>query len=106
MTGNKGVWLIGAVVGMAAVSLTACAPGVDVAAALRIESVTTGWLDVGPVGTNNKLVPVVSFTVTNTTDRTLAPVQVNAVFHRVGETSEWGNGLVIAAGSRGLAPAT
>ena len=82
-----------------------CRPTVDVESALRLESVTTGWADAGPVGTNNKLVPVVSFTVKNATDQTLAPVHVNAVFRRVGEAAEWSNSMVIAAGSSGLAPA-
>lgn len=94
-----------ALVALVTFSGAGCSPTVDVAAALRLESVTTGWVDVGPVGTNNKLVPAVSFTVKNTTDRTLAPVQVNAVFRRVGEPSEWTNGMVTAAGSSGLAPA-
>src|SRR5688572_23479278 len=86
-----------------------CSPTVDVAAALRLESVTTGWADVGPVvtnnTTNNKLVPAVSFTVKNASDHTLAPVQVNAVFRRMGEAAEWSNAMVVAAGSSGLAPA-
>jgi len=84
---------------------TGCGPSIDVAAALRLESVSTGWVDVGPVGSTNKLVPAVEFTVKNATDRTLAPVEVNAVFRRVGEASEWSNGMVTAAGSSGLAPA-
>jgi hypothetical protein len=90
-----------------------CSPTVDVAAALRLESVTTGWADASPLGannranngTNNRLVPVVSFTVKNASDHTLAPVHVNAVFRRVGEAAEWSNGMIIAAGSSGLAPA-
>jgi hypothetical protein len=86
-----------------------CSPTVDVAAALQLESVTTGWADAGPVETNNRtnnrLVPVVSFTVKNASDHTLAPVHVNAVFRRVGETAEWSNAMIIAAGSSGLAPA-
>jgi len=88
-----------------AVAAAACAPTVDVAAALRLESVATGWVDVGPVGPNTKLVPMVSFKVKNITDRTLAPVQVNAVFRRVGDASDWTNGMVVAAGSSGLPPA-
>ena len=84
---------------------TGCGPGIDVAAALRLESVTTGWVDAGRVGTNNKLVPSVSFTVKNTSDRTLAPVLVNAVFRRAGDAADWGSALVTAAGSAGLAPA-
>ena len=82
-----------------------CGPSVDVAASLRLESVSTGWMDGGPVGSTNKLVPAVEFTVKNASDRTLAPVQVNAVFKRVGESTEWSNGMVTAAGSSGLAPA-
>jgi len=92
--------------GLFAVVLSAgCRRTVDVESALRLEAVTTGWADAGPVGTNNKLVPVVSFTVKNATDQTLAPVHVNAVFRRVGEAAEWSNSMVIAAGSSGLAPA-
>jgi hypothetical protein len=95
-----------ATVGLFVVLLSAgCGPTVDVESALRLESVTTGWADAGPVGTNNKLVPAVSFTVKNATDQTLAPVHVNAVFRRVGEAAEWSNGMVTAAGSSGLAPA-
>jgi hypothetical protein len=99
------VWLISAILGIVGVSAAACGRDVAVGDALRLESVTTGWVDAGPVGANNKLVPAVSFTVKNTTGRTLAPVQVNAVFRRVGDGSEWTNGLVVAADSRGLAPA-
>ena len=61
-------------------------------------------MDVGPVGDANKLVPAIEFTVKNGSDRTLAPVQVNAVFRREGDASEWTNGMVTAAGSSGLAP--
>ena len=95
----------GVFVGLAALFAPACGRSVDVAAALQLESVATGWVDAGPIGTTNKLVPVVSFTVKNRSDRTLAPVQVNAVFRRVGDSSEWSNGMVLAAGSSGLAPA-
>jgi hypothetical protein len=93
------------VVALVALLAAGCGPSIDVAAALQLESVSTGWVDVGPVGTTNKLVPAVEFTVKNASDRTLAPVEVNAVFRRVGESSEWSNGRVIAAGSSGLAPA-
>jgi hypothetical protein len=88
-----------------ALSSAACGPSIDVAAALRLESVSTGWVDVGPVGSSNKLVPAVEFTLKNASDRTLSPVQVNAVFRRMGDSSEWSNGMVTAAGAAGLAPA-
>jgi hypothetical protein len=83
---------------------TACGPDVDVQSALRLESVATGWMDGGRVASGNKLVPAVSFKVKNTSNVTLAPVQVNAIFRRVGSTDEWSNGMVTAAGSRGLEP--
>ena len=92
------------VVALMALLAAGCSPSVDVAGALRLESVSTGWMDVGPVGSTNKLVPAVEFTLKNASDRTLAPVQVNAVFRRVGESSEWSNAMVTAAGSSGLAP--
>ena len=82
-----------------------CGPALDVAAALRLESVSTGWVDLGRVGESNKLVPAIEFTVKNASDRTLAPVHVNAVFRREGDASEWTNGMVTAAGSAGLPPA-
>jgi hypothetical protein len=88
-----------------ALSCVGCGPSIDVAAALRLEVLSTGWMDAGPVGATNKLVPAVEFTVKNASDRTLAPVQVNAVFRRMGESSEWSNAMVTAAGSSGLAPA-
>ena len=82
-----------------------CGPALDVAAALRLESVSTGWVDLGRVGESNKLVPAIEFTVKNASDRTLAPIHVNAVFRREGDASEWTNGMVTAAGSAGLPPA-
>jgi len=81
-----------------------CGPSVDVQSALRLESVATGWMDGGQVAAGNKLVPAVSFRVKNTSSETLAPVQVNAIFRRVDSNDEWSNGMVTAAGSRGLAP--
>src|SRR4029450_14070639 len=93
------------VVALVALLAAGCGPSIDVAAALGLEAVSTGWVDVGPVGSSNKLVPAVEFTLKNASDRTLAPVQVNAVFRRVGDSSEWSNGMVTAAGSAGPPPA-
>src|SRR2546426_5169444 len=101
---RRGFWRAG-MLGAFFVCSAGCSPTVDVTAALRLESITTGWVDVGPVGPKTKVVPLVSFTVKNTSDRTLAPVQVNAVFRRIGDSSEWSNAMVVAAGSAGLAPA-
>jgi len=84
-------------------ALEACGPTVDARAALQIESVSTGWVDAGSAGASHKIVPSVSFRVKNASGSTLAPVQVNAIFRRAGSADEWSNGMVTAAGSRGLA---
>ncbi len=73
--------------------------------ALQLEAVTTGWMDAGSSGGTNKLVPAVAFKVKNASDRTLAPVQVNAIFRRVDSPEEWSNAMITAAGSAGLPPA-
>src|SRR5262245_12684113 len=90
---------------VAIVAAAACGPAIDVRDALRFESVTTGWMEVGPVEAGNKLVPAVAFKVKNVSNSTLAPVQVNAIFRRVDQTEEWSNAMLTAAGSTGLAPA-
>ena len=81
-----------------------CGRSADVASALKVEVLATGWRDAGPVSSRHKLVPSASVTVTNASTRSLPSVQVNAVFHRVGESGEWGSAFVTAAGSSGLTP--
>jgi hypothetical protein len=84
--------------------LIACGPRVDVAKSLKIEGVTTGWHDTGSVAGKNKVVPLASFVLKNVSAERLPAVQVNAVFHRKGESGEWGTAFVTAAGSTGLTP--
>jgi hypothetical protein len=67
--------------------------------------VDTGWYDAGIVNGQNKLVPSVTFKLKNVSDQTLPSLQVNALFRRVTEKDEWGDGFVTVAGSDGLAPA-
>ena len=81
-----------------------CGPGADVASNVRIQSVSSGWIDEGPVHGKKKLVPTISVTLRNASGRTLTMLQVNALFHRVGDEDEWGTGFVTAAGSEGLPP--
>jgi len=83
---------------------TSCASSVDLATRLRTQLVATGWLDAGPSDGQNKIVPALSFQLTNASDQTLAVVQVNAVFRREGDGLDLGTGFVTAAGSNGLAP--
>lgn len=84
--------------------LVSCGRTADVASAVKVQVLSTGWRDAGPVAGRNKLVPSASVKVTNASDRNLRAVQVNAVFHRVGESGEWGSAFVTAAGSSGLTP--
>ncbi len=84
-------------------SLTGCGPSVDLTHGLTIEAVSTGWLDAGLVGGQNKLVPTVSLKLKNVSDRPLPALQVNAVFRRVGEDEEFGSKFLPATGSSGLA---
>ncbi|MBI4477664.1 MAG: hypothetical protein HY654_10850 [Acidobacteria bacterium] len=74
---------------------SACASSADVGTALQIVDVTSGWFDAGIVeGGKNKLVPSVSFRLTNVSDREIGNLQLNAVFRRVNEAEEWGSAFV------------
>ena len=64
----------------------------------------SGWYDLGIVNGQNKLVPTVLLTLHNTSDQTLGTLQVQALFRRVTENTEWGNGFLTVVGSKGLAP--
>ena len=83
---------------------TACGPTVDVAKALELKVVNSGWFDAGIVNGQNKLVPAVTITITNTSDQTLGLLQVNSLFRQVTASEEWGSAFLTAAGSEGLGP--
>jgi hypothetical protein len=83
---------------LVAVLTAACAPRVEAASAIEVETVTSGWTAVGP----SKVVPVVSFKLKNRSTGRLRSLQVNAVFHRVGDPAEWGTGFVPSVGQDGL----
>ncbi len=89
---------------VAFVSSLGCGPAVDLTKGLQVTILNTGWFDVGIVNGQNKLVPMVTFTLKNVSERTLSTLQVNALFRRVTENDEWGSGFLTAAGSDGLAP--
>src|SRR5262245_12678455 len=82
----------------------ACSPKVDLAQGLQVEPVASGWSDSGVVDGKVKIVPLASFKLKNVSNHTLPTLQVNAVFRRAGDTSEWGTAFVTVAGSSGLAP--
>lgn len=75
---------------------------VDVADALRVSGVTTGWVE-AERDAGSKIVPVVSFRLDNPGPAPLGVLQVNGVFRRAGEDAEWGSVLLRAVGREGLA---
>ena len=89
---------------LAALVCSGCGPTVDLSKGLQVAIVDAGWFDLGIVNGQNKLVPSVTFTLKNVSDQRLAALQVQALFHRVNDKDEWGNGFVTAVGSSGLAP--
>src|SRR5262245_42574470 len=79
-------------------------PVVDLSKELKLGIVNTGWFDAGIVNGQNKLVPAITLKLTNASSQNLVSLQLNAIFHRVTETQEWGTGFLTVAGSDGLLP--
>lgn len=76
---------------LAGVTLAACGgPPIPVDEAFKVTEVSTGWYDAGVQNGLNKLVPSVSFRLMNATEAPVRNVQLNAVFHRIGEDEGWG----------------
>ncbi|HEY7292900.1 MAG TPA: hypothetical protein VH583_23880 [Vicinamibacterales bacterium] len=88
----------------AAILSASCGPTVDLAKALQIDVVQTGWYDAGIVNGQNKLVPAARITVKNNSDQKLVQLQINSLFRHGNDAEEWGSAFVTAAGSEGLAP--
>ena len=89
---------------LAGLCITGCASR-DVQKDLRITDAHTGWYDAGVTEEGkNKIVPSISLRLQNVSQEAISLVQVNAVFHRMGETESWGEHFVRAIGSEGLAP--
>src|SRR3954467_876651 len=89
---------------LAIASTAACGPTVDLTKGLEVTIINSGWYDLGIVNGQNKLVPTVTFTLRNTSDQKLVTLQINALFRRVTENTEWGSGFLTVVGSQGLAP--
>jgi hypothetical protein len=82
-----------------------CGPRIDIARALQVDGISTGWYHAGVVeGGKTKIVPAVSFRLKNVSDEKLDTLQVNAVFRRAGDDDEWGSNFVADAASNGLTP--
>ena len=92
-------------IGLAALVLSGCGgPPVDLSQGLQVVDLASGWFDLGVVDGKNKLVPSVTFKVKNVSDQTLKVLQVNVVFRRVGDPTDWGDGFRKVTGTEGLAP--
>jgi hypothetical protein len=83
---------------------TACRGSASIKSQLTVELVSTGWRDGGAAAGRNKIVPSAAVKILNVSGRTLPSVQLNAVFHRLGEGGAWGTAFATAAGSSGLTP--
>ena len=81
-----------------------CSRSVDITQALGVTDVHTGWYDAGIINGQNKLVPSVSLKLQNKDSGQVGGVQLNAIFHRVGETDGWGEHYVQAIDRDGIAP--
>jgi hypothetical protein len=89
----------------AAWSTASCGgPPVDLAQALKVNDVVTGWYDAGIIeGERNKLVPSISFRLTNVGTVPVYSVYVTLSFRVVGDEQELGSSYVKAVGPDGLA---
>jgi hypothetical protein len=95
-------WLI--VLSLTSVATVGCGPKVDLTTGLQVADVTTGWADAGIVDSQNKLVPSISFTLKNVSDKSLVALDLNAKFYRVTEpTIDWDTDMINVAGSEGFA---
>ncbi len=102
----RGLRSLIAVAGLSAAVLSAqaCSAGADVATAIEVLDVSSGWFDAGIVNGQNKLVPSVTFKLKNVSDKPVTTLQANILFHRVNSAEEWGSSFLKVAGSQGLAP--
>ncbi len=95
----------GLLIGLLTLVLAGCGgPTVDLSQGLQVVDITSGWIDFGVVGGQNKLVPSITFKVKNVSEQTLKVLQVNVVFRRLGDPTDWGAGFRRVTGTEGLAP--
>ncbi len=88
---------------LAMVNASSCGEPVDVAKAVHVKAVSTGWFAAGGVAGKNKIVPALSFQLNNVSGQALPALQVNAVFRRAGTNEEIGAEFRPVSESGGLA---
>jgi hypothetical protein len=77
----------------------ACGPSIDLAKAVAITDVITGWYDWGIQDGQNKLVPSISFRLQNTGASPLSSVQMTVSFWQEGKDGENDSKQIIAVDS-------
>jgi len=81
----------------------ACGKPVDVAKAIQVNVVTSGWLPASAPDGKNKIVPSVTLALKNASPETLNALQVNAVFRLVSSNDEIASDFRPVSGSGGPA---
>ncbi len=76
---------------------------IDLARSVRVEDLSGGWSVGTGVDGRARLLPTVSFQLRNVSTSPLASVQVNVIFHRVGERDVWSDVVRHAISSRAVA---
>jgi hypothetical protein len=85
-------------VSLIALAAWSCGSSVDLTTACKVTPIATGWFDAGVTEDGkNKLVPSISFTLTNTGQKAWDSVQINCIFRRIGDAEEWSTVLVRGA---------
>ena len=88
----------------AIVLTTACGKPVDVATAVQVNVVTSGWVNAGVSDGKNKIVPSITLTLKNVSGDTLRALQVNTVFRVVSSPDELASDFRPVSTSGGLPP--
>jgi hypothetical protein len=89
---------------LAIATTAACSAPVDVAKAVEVNIVTSGWVAAGVADGKNKIVPSVTLTLKNGSSQPLNALQVNAVFRRVSTNDEIASDFRPVSSSGGVVP--
>jgi hypothetical protein len=82
-----------------------CASEPKASEVLQVVDPVTGWFDAGIVGGENKLVPMLSFSVKNAGNKgSVSYVSFNTVFKVINDPEELGSALLKGIDGKGLAP--
>jgi hypothetical protein len=80
-----------------ALAAAACTKSADLTKDCKLTPIAAGWFDAGVTAEGkNKLVPSISFTLTNTGAEAWGPMQINCIFKRLGDHEERSTVLVRA----------